>query len=102
MKGSRQDVSSLRPLSLFHTFSEEDEQLTAFLSDVGADNSKIDFMMVVNVGRMLSIQNFKTDVGIGSNLHNFGEEAMTIFRIFNYDAGVKQTRGFIFKLSVCS
>lgn len=69
---------------------------------MGAVNSKIDFMMVVSVGRMLSIQNFKTDVGIGSNLHNFRGEAITIFRIFNSDADIKQNRGFTFKLGVCS
>lgn len=35
-------------------------------------------MIVVIVGRMLSAQDFKTDVGIGSNSH---------------DVGVKQSRG---------
>lgn len=50
-------------------------------------------MMVVIVGRMVSTQGFKTDVGIGSNSHDFGEETMMIFRTSDSDADLKQLRG---------
>lgn len=39
------------------------------------------FTMAVIVQRMLSTQDFKTDVGIESNSHDFGEVIM-IFRTF--------------------
>lgn len=51
------------------------------------------FMMVVIVGRMLSTQEFKTDVEIGSNSDDFGGEAMMIFRTSESDADVNQSRG---------
>lgn len=57
---------------------------TAFFSDVGTVDSKIDlFKMVVIVGRMLSTQ----------NSHDFGGEAMMIFRTSESDADVNQSRG---------
>lgn len=66
----------------------------AFFRDVGTVDSKIDlFMMVMIVGRMLSTQDFKTDVGIGSNSHDFGGEAVRIFQTSDSDTDVKLSRG---------
>lgn len=59
--------------------------------------------MVVIVGRMVSTHDFKTDVGIGSNSHDFGGETMMIFRTSDSDANLKQSRGLPLNLvSACN
>lgn len=64
MKDLRQDGGSLTPLCLISAFAEEDEgRTTAFFSDVGTVDSKIDLLMMVVIDwRMLSTHDFKTCV----------------------------------------